>query len=225
VKARWAVVVSCMLLMLGTSTHAFWTEEFKWAPGAVLLSLQQGPAADMLLDGSPDWDSVTEGALATWNAVLNGVALQPVRDPAATSGMPNGTNDVIWGDDVYGDPFGEGVLAITLSAYTTPDNVLVESDVIFNRKVTWNSYRGDVRRGTGGATVNDLRRVALHEFGHFIGLGHPDDHGQSVPAIMNSHIGNIDALQKDDVDGAAAIYGAVTPTDTLEPAFHGRSSW
>jgi hypothetical protein len=130
-----------------------------------------------------------------------------------------------WGNDVYGDPFGDGVLAITLSLYTTPDNVLVESDVIFNRQMNWNSYRGDVRRGTGGVTVNDLRRVALHEFGHFIGLGHPDDHGESVVAIMNSHIGNVDTLQKDDVDGATAIYGAAAPADTLPLASHPRRSW
>jgi hypothetical protein len=225
VNLRWAAVVACVALLLGTSTHAFWTEEFRWAPEPVVVYLQQGSSPDMLLDGSPDWDSVTEDALTTWNGVVHGVSFQPVRDPLAASGIPSDTNDVIWSDDVYGDPFGDGVLAITLSLYTTPDNVLVESDVVFNRQMNWNSYRGDVRRGAGGVTVNDLRRVALHEFGHFIGLGHPDDHGESVVAIMNSHISNVDTLQKDDVDGAIAIYGAAAPADTLQPASHPRRSW
>lgn len=67
--------------------------------------------------------------------------------------------------------------------------------------------------------------LALHEFGHFIGLGYPDDHGESVVAIMNGHIGNVDTLQKDDVDGAIAIYGAAAPADTLQPASHPRRSW
>ena len=62
--------------------------------------------------------------------------------------------------------------------------------------------------------------MALHEFSHFIGLGHPDHHGESVVAIMNGHIGNVDTLQKDDVDGAIAIYGAAAPADTLQPASH-----
>jgi hypothetical protein len=67
--------------------------------------------------------------------------------------------------------------------------------------------------------------VALHEFGHFIGLGHPDDHGESVVAIMNRHISNVDTLQVDDLDGAAAIYGAAVPADTLQPASHRRRRW
>ena len=51
--------------------------------------------------------------------------------------------------------------------------------------------------------------MAIHEFGHAIGLGHPDENGQSVAAIMNSLNSDIDSLQADDVEGAQAIYGIV----------------
>ncbi|MBI4886716.1 MAG: matrixin family metalloprotease, partial [Acidobacteria bacterium] len=55
-------------------------------------------------------------------------------------------------------------------------------------------------------------RVALHEFGHVLGLGHPYEHGQSVASIMN-RASNTDDLQSDDIAGAAAIYGGTsTPT-------------
>ena len=51
---------------------------------------------------------------------------------------------------------------------------------------SWNSYRGNLR--TSGATsVHDFMRVALHEFGHVLGLDHPDENGQRVTALMNSH--------------------------------------
>jgi predicted Zn-dependent protease len=62
-----------------------------------------------------------------------------------------------------------------------------------------------------------MQRVALHEFGHVLGLDHPDDHGQIVTAIMNSRASNVDALQRDDIEGVAAIYTALSAT-SLESA-------
>src|SRR5262249_62198497 len=49
--------------------------------------------------------------------------------------------------------------------------------------------------------------VGLHEFGHVLGLSHPDQGGQYVASIMNSSISSIDSLQIDDVSGAAVLYG------------------
>ena len=55
----------------------------------------------------------------------------------------------------------------------------------------------------------DLHRVAIHEFGHFWGLDHPDERGQMVPAIMNSAVSSIDRLQPDDINGITALYPPV----------------
>ena len=119
---------------------------------------------------------------------------------------------------MYGTPFADGVLAITVSVYTVPDNTLIETDVVFNRKVNFNSYRGDLRPAAGGGTMSNIGRVALHEFGHVLGLAHPDNHGQVVAAIMNSRASNIDTLQQDDIDGVTAIYKG--PADTLLTGAH-----
>ena len=76
-----------------------------------------------------------------------------------------------------------------------------ESDTVFNTAYHWDSYRGPLRPG-----IQDFHRVALHEFGHMLGLDHPDEHGQTVPAIMNSVISNIGALQPDDIAGVKSLY-------------------
>ena len=77
----------------------------------------------------------------------------------------------------------------------------------------WNSYRGPLRNCSSG-TLNDFHRVALHEFGHVLGLAHPDEHNQTRVALMNSHTGDLDTLQADDIAGVQALY----PPDTTPPS-------
>ena len=101
-------------------------------------------------------------------------------------------------------------------------NTIYETGVIFNAARTWNSYRGAEREAQTGGTLFDFHRVALHEFGHALGLDHPDESGQRVTALMNSRAGDLDSLQFDDIAGGQAIYGAAggnpPPTPTPNPA-------
>ena len=50
--------------------------------------------------------------------------------------------------------------------------------------------------------------MAIHELGHVLGLGHPDQAKQSVTAIMNSTVSNIDTMQADDIGGVQLLYAA-----------------
>ena len=203
------------VLLLADSGVAYKASGPRWSSGTVTMHLQQGSSSGTLIDGSRDWNAVTDGALTTWNSYLNGLTLRGSRDSSAAIGRTNGVNNVIWGDDIYGDPFDETTVAIALQRYQVSNSRFTEVDVIFNRKFGWNSYRGNERTASGGGTLIDLRRVALHEFGHAVGLDHPDDYGQSVSAIMNSLIGNTDTLQSDDTNGVQSIYGTVTVAPTV----------
>ncbi len=60
-------------------------------------------------------------------------------------------------------------------------------------------------------TWRSYARLLLHEFGHVLGLDHPDDYGQQEQAIMNSNLG-FDALQPDDIAGVRALYGVRAAT-------------
>jgi hypothetical protein len=205
-KARVTVVlVAAAILALADSGRAYYTFGRRWPAGStIVMHLEFGSPSTTLIDGSRDWDSVAEGVLATWNPYLNGVLFSSVRDSASVA-SGNRVNTASFADDDFGEPFGSGVLAVTQTFYSPRTNAITEADVVFNRARTWNSYRGTLRPGTV-----DFRRVALHEFGHVIGLDHPDDHNQSVTAVMNSHVSSVDTLQNDDVDGAISLYGATT---------------
>lgn len=157
-----------------------------------------------LTDGSTSFNESALAALNIWNPYLahlhlDGNLFSPV--------VPAGDDDeisVFFSTTVFGDKFGNGVLAITLLSYR--GDVFEQTDTIFNSAFAWDSYRGPLN-----PNIIDLRRVAIHEFGHALGLDHPDKNGQHVVAIMNSAVSDIDTVQADDIAGAEALYSSGPP--------------
>jgi hypothetical protein len=201
---------------IGTA-GAFQISGDSWPGPEIVMELQLGPTSGPLLDGSADWGQAAESALATWNVVIASAQFRVVRDSVAPILFRNAFNNVYFGATVDGRSFA-GAVAITI--YRTRSSEIFEADVVFNSNLDFNSYRGPLRRSVDGGTLYDLRRVALHEFGHVLGLDHPDQAGQFVAAIMNSRVSNVDDLLRDDIAGARAIYGA-EPGETAgsgEPA-------
>ena len=160
------------------------------------LQLDATMTPRVLLDGKASWTAVAEEALAIWNTQLSRDQFTTFTGNTRRDG--NDENEVFFSSNAYGQRFGFSVLAITTVWHIRGERV--EGDTIFNNAIDWDSYRGPF-----GSTV-DLRRVALHEFGHTLGLDHPDQAGQVMVAMMNSTISDLDTLAEDDIRGARALY-------------------
>ena len=198
--------------LLATPLQAFDLLGTSWPDGNITMHLQLGPASGPLLDGSPDWATVAESALNEWNQHMTRSKFVAERNSTATISRSNRINNVIFRNDVYGQAFDARTLAVTLGSSSSATGRSTEKDVIFNANRTWNSYRGALRSGT-----SEFRRVALHEFGHVLGLDHPDQASpaQFVDAVMNSTISSgTETLRPDDIAGARAIYDPI-PTGSI----------
>ena len=216
-RRAFATLTLLFLVFAASDTaRGFATLGSKWANGTITMHLQLTPAGS-LLDGAASFDAAVADALATWNQHIDLVKFSAV--PASTRPKGDGDliNHVFFDSNYYGESFGTDTLAIT-TRWTLGGSQRVEADVVFNTAFQWNSYRGNLR-SANGRDLWDIRRVALHELGHVLGLDHPDQQGQSVDALMNSLLGNRDALAADDIAGAKSLYGSggVTSNITFPP--------
>lgn len=172
----------------------------KWPAGSINIRLMLGDTP-VLSDGST-FNSSTAAAALAWNAVIGSAQLRST----VSTGSPassNNFNELAFSTSVFGKDFGEGVLAVTTGF--SRGNERAEADILFNTSSrTWDSFRG-ILAGHDGKM--DIQRVAIHELGHLLGLDHPDEASQTVSAIMNSRISNLDALAQDDIEGARSLYG------------------
>jgi hypothetical protein len=187
-----------------------------WPSGDITMHLQLGTPSAPLTDGSTSWNALAESAFQQWNQHLSRSRFTFVRDSTAARTSGNRLNNIFFSSTVYGESWGNGVLAVTLSSRNSRNTT--ESDVLFNNRLQWDSYRGTLHR-----SVMDFYRVALHEFGHVLGLDHPDEAQQSVVALMNSTVSNLDTIQADDIAGVRALYqgtaaAGTAPTILAQPA-------
>jgi hypothetical protein len=204
------IVLSCA----GLGAFVFLSGTPRWPTGSITMHLQLG-TSEALLDGAPSWGVAVEGALTEWNGFLVDRQFRVVRDSTVPIRDGDLVNSMFFSERAHDREFGDSTVAVATT--WVRGSVRVEGDVIFNSAHDWNSYRGQLTRTSEGETLYDIRRVAAHESGHVLGLGHPDEAGQSVPAIMNSRVSNTDRLQNDDIDGVRALYAPSSPPPSGSP--------
>ena len=227
-RALFRLVLLGSLLVSGLRAFDLRTDDsgvyvVKWYEPTVSVQIKLATTAN-LSDGSSQASAV-EQAAELWNDYMGTLRLVSTRAGPNSLIARNDINEIVMADDVDGDEFPVGALAVTRSRGTM-GNAVAEADIVFNGSVTWDSYEGAPK-----ATA-DIRRVAVHELGHLLGLLHPDDAGQNVNAIMNSSVGGIRSPTTDDRNGIQALYGApgqAPPNndfvDAIDLSFTGTRDW
>ena len=212
------LTLGAAILFGATQVHGYVREfndngvPLEWNKNRTVLMHLSLPAGGPMSDGSPSLNAVAEDALNIWNQFLVHMKFAVDRNSILPPSSDDANMSVIMSSKFFGQTFGANTLATTL--FSSRDNHLVEADVTFNNAFDWDSYRGSLSRPI------DFRRVALHEFGHVLGLDHPDQASpkQNVQAIMNSIISDIDNLQADDINGAKSIYDSGPAFQNSVPA-------
>ena len=198
-------LVAALLLLTQVAGHSH-VSSGRWDADDIPVRMHLGNL-------STAWRNAAIDGLRAWNAAGSRFSFSwsSTSRAAVNCERYDGTNSVIWSDRQCSSgrwlAWDDNLLAKTHLWTLRSTGAIVDADVMFNNAKRWSIYNGRLRRSRGD-TVWDFRRVATHEFGHVLGLDHPDDHGQVRPALMNSETSDIDTLQPDDVNGVRGLYGS-----------------
>lgn len=205
------VTAAALLAATSQTANGFATLGSTWNSGNVTMHMNLAGGSG-LTDGSANFNGAVIAAMQIWNQSLNRIQFAAVNPGTSARGDGDLINQIFSDSNYYGTSFGRDTLAIT-TRWTLATTQRVEADIVFNTAFTYDSYRGNIRSNG----VWDIRRIALHELGHALGLDHPDERGQSVSAQMNSILGNLDSLTADDIAGAQSLYGSGVASNVSFP--------
>lgn len=209
---------------LCSDSFAFVREESRgvlavWPESEATINLQVGCPQTPLTFWGPCWTDAVIDAASRWQSPDTTFRFH-VQSPAVTA-TPcdnDGNHTIAFRSTVCpsngsgpGPGFGSS-LAVTYFIVNPATGAFVDADTVFDSKRTWVTYPGPLQTNAAGTVVYDFHRVAIHELGHILGLDHPDDAGQTVAAIMNRRVSDLDTPQPDDLAGVRAIYPATLVT-------------
>lgn len=187
------------LLLFATSGGQWSRPEritFSFAPdGTSIGGIPSTLGASMAARGlsAAVWQDQFRKAAGVWQMVA-GVNLAEVGDSGAAYGVAgNQQNDPRFGDiRIGGSPLPAGSLALAFSPPPYNGGTLA-GDIVFSTSVAWNVN-----------SPYDILTVAIHEFGHALGMSHSAITSAVMYAFYNAQK---QALTADDTAGIQSIYG------------------
>ena len=174
---------------------------YRFVTGNSQPGLTQAEARDACRAGFQHWEDVPNASINFGEEAETGV-----------DGFVNDGHNTLSFNDPDGD-LGTGTLAGNLPIYTTGQSMwtngvrfyrMTDADTVFNNNINF----GTNAEAAAGGCVNttDIEGVATHEFGHALGLDHPN----VANATMYYAIGACDAskvtLEISDINGITFIY-------------------
>ncbi len=180
------------------SCYGFLTKPaVKW--GTLPVNYVVNPTNSQGLDESFIGSTVFNSA-ETWDAATGKELMNNIftTDRTAAYGVQNYKNAI-----VFGNYPTTGVIAVTSIWFSRTTGRIVEFDMMFDTDWVW-----------GDATVNptkmDLQNIAVHEFGHGVGLGDVYDSACGAVTMYGySNYGDIQkrTLETPDIKGLQTLYG------------------
>ena len=192
-------LIVIFVILFSTPAGTYVTEGDKWPEARTVFHVDI-PGADGL------WDDAFEAAMFRWNDATNfkfRIVRDSFGDPCSDPNVSDARNGVTFSDSICGLAWSDQIIAISITWVINNTNEIVQTGVVFNSDEEWGVYSGPWERDPFFG-INDFRRIAVHELGHCLGLGHED----SVEAIMQSFAGDIEFPTADDIAGVNFLYPA-----------------
>ncbi|MCA9671846.1 MAG: matrixin family metalloprotease [Myxococcales bacterium] len=166
--SRRVLSLVCVLPLLASAVpaHGFALRVGKTGKVLVFNARSVKLTVDASKAGAPGAADAVRAAFASWSAAGSPLRVD-IREDDAPGVRGDGRNDVAWVTDNW--EHGSDVVAITLTLFKASSGFVSESDIIFNAVDHRFSTAGD-----GDTSRYDVQNVAVHEAGHFIGLGHSE---------------------------------------------------
>ena len=186
--------------------NAYELHDYKWPSAETTFYVNiSSPHFPYIRELGSLWNRAFEQAAERWNqaTIFNFGIRHTYEDPCDGGTRVNGVG---FASDICGeDSFGPSGTSLAVTLNWRIGTLQTESNIVFNSEYSWRVY--------DGPAINDpidFRRVAVHELGHALGLGH-EEYARSIMAASGDLGDIIIRPQADDIAGVAALYEVATP--------------
>ncbi len=195
-------------MMLAVAAPAYSADLTQWHWPQRTFHISTGDLSSTSV-GAPDWEAAFANAVSRWNSADVPFTLTSDTSTQLESCDFNDPNTTYFSADACGEDWPQNVVGLSVTWSQTHSGEAIQTSVLFNANESWGVYDGPPT-----ATV-EFTRVAVHELGHSMGLGHTTTTGAIMEPVGSATI----IPQNDDLAGMHVIYN--TDDVVVLPDFNG----